>query len=134
MKTICSFNLSKAILTSTDNFVESLISDHLTSPQIPMIIRMHGYSQLKKTRKIWISSSFTVNLKSQQIIHLNATTLVVSPMRMCLYVSTSGGCCVKKSMKHILTYLHVHLYAIQGKERFDVRQDNKFNVKLEPHQ
>ena len=120
--------LSKGIVTSTDNFVESLISDHLTPPHIPVIIRMSSYSQLKETGKTWISSSFSVSLKSKQIFHLNAITLVVSPMRMCLYVSTRGGRSVKKH-----THLSVHLYAIQGEERFDVRPNDKFDVKLLNH-
>ena len=119
--------LHKGVIKSTDDFVSNLISNHST-PQIPVIIRMPGYPQLKETGKTWISSGFTVNLRNRQILQLSSTPLVMSPMRMCLYVCTSGGSNFKKH-----THLSVHLYAVQGEDRFDVPPEDKFDVTLLNH-
>ena len=50
---------------------------HRPIPQIPVIIRMPDYSQLKETGKTWVSFSFTVNLKTfidytdqEQYVHI----------------------------------------------------------------
>ena len=43
--------LRKGLIKSTDNFVDSLIVNNFT-PDIPVVIRMPGFSQLMKTKEV----------------------------------------------------------------------------------
>ena len=116
--------INKGIIKSTDDFMESLIVD-CSAPQIPVIIRMPGYSQLKETGKTWVSSGFTINLKSKQIF--TSMPLVISPVRACLHVYTNGHSLGKN------THLSVYLYVTQGEKEYDFPPENTFNIKLLNH-
>ena len=118
--------LHNGIVQSTDNFMESL-AIHRPIPQIPVIIRMPGYSQLKETGKTWVSSSFTVNLKHKPnaIFCLDSTFHKISPMTMCLHITASGGHYLGKT-----THLSVYLYATEGEEEFNGYPENEFDIKL----
>ena len=111
--------LNKGLIKSTDAFVESLIINDST-PEIPIIIRMPGFSKLKKAEKVWISSGFTAHLKIQQDTQ-------VFPMKMCVYVYSAGH------GQGSRTHLSVYLYIIEGEKMFYKPPQNSFNIKLLSH-
>ena len=106
--------------------MESLAIHH-PIPQIPVIIRMPGYSQLKETGKTWVSFRFTVNLyhKPNAIFGIDSPFHKISPMTMCLHVTASGGHYLGKT-----THLSVYLYATQGEQEFNGYPENEFDIKL----
>ena len=58
--------LQKGVIEATDEIVEC-ITTQPSIPTIPVIVRMPGFSYLKKCSEVWISPNFTTYLDSQLV-------------------------------------------------------------------
>ena len=114
--------LNKGLVKSTDDFVESLTVDHST-PDIPVVIRMPSFSEWKKTRRAWISPSFTAHLENKNLLFPDK----ISTMKMSLHVYGAGNSQGRG------THLSVYLYIVEGDNTFYKPPRNSFDIKLLNH-
>ena len=93
------------------------------TPDIPVIIRMPGFSQLMKTKEVWDSYSFIGQLENKCFVKVFPG--VVSHMKMFLRVYSSGN--------WRGDHLAMYLYASEGDTEFGQPPENEFNIKLLSH-
>jgi len=102
--------LQRGVIEATDEIVE-YITTQPSIPSIPAIVRMPGFSYLKKCSEVWISPNFTAHLDSQ-------------PVTMSMHVYANGNDTGQGS--HLSLYLHI----TKGPNSFKTVVNDKFDITL----